>query len=282
MANTISQLDLIREAFKLQGLKVVDTSFIRTQNINYLLIPYADLRRLGAIKSEKEFYEQFPQPPYDKIAFPQEVRDESYHMISLLKRGVKSTRKKLQRRFARRPGKDEHFSINPSLRAHKRAVSEETMKLIPILRRHYDTAIYPNPLSPHIPQHIMPYLEQMKRAFAYIKDLNPQRKQDLIRNSVKREGNTANDSSIFAQAFAASFNEHVYILTSDHDYLWISRVFYNDPNRFSDKFRFPLPEGVVDIVYANKNNLETRLLTAGSFDADEFPLGQQASSAPIP
>jgi hypothetical protein len=269
------KLAAIERALSIDGLKMADTSFFvyddhfRPGNLFLKEVDVTQSKEI--VRCHNDFYTSV-QTMVDKssgLIFPTEFLLE-YRLLS-------STMRDKYMQMMNLVGRNPNW---PQREVVKSKASD--LKNLMNLRREYLASITrEREAERHISPMAYGFLPAIERAFLEIDQIHQFRAVSRGYRKVDRpyglEKNRDNDAKIAAKAFAISYDSDLKLLTCDMDHIWLFDIFYNDPNFFADKYQFPLPENVVDVVFHHENLLKK--VSAGSRvkDAQVIYLGDEAS-----
>lgn len=222
--------------FAIPELKVIDSSFIPfflDDNIYH----YSPQTRVRILRLEEALYSILPEIIQDDILIPCHVVDEKADRLPSMARGRKEPVENI--RSWGRYLNDLHENLVRLIRQRE-----------DIFRKFYEK----NPAEGSIPEDILRYLPSIENAIMAISRMRDVMKDYTNRGLNKRcdlgirKSHHGNDQKIFAGCLAISFGQRVLLLTGDSDFFRMSRVFYKDPEYYSEKYGFPLPENDIDLI----------------------------------
>ncbi len=252
--HTLAQLE---DALNSEGTKVIDTSAISTNFFNEYF-ETKDLQKIiSLIKREINFHSSleglFSQNSVSSY-FPEETIKESIRLT----RKIRDLHDDLSQGGSYKNSRDgRKISCPRGNPLNRDLINLSITKLKTLLskRKNCLRVLFRHKLEEHLAPHELSFLEGIQRACVNICN-----RPNVLRGpKAEKKGSNPNpsyrddDGNIFAKAFAMSYYDRVRLITADSDFLRIAKIFYNSPDYFSERYRFPLPTEPVDIIFLTED-----------------------------
>lgn len=243
------------ECLRTAAFTVVDSSFLE----HGLFTCYSRITNWGGrtllAKAEGGIIEEIAGCIGSGCLFSSEVIDEQTQAIEGLKDMAYSW---TERGYPRSAPKD---------------IGKARLELLKLVKSRYNLLgrIRMSPLEARIPLHVRKYLDGIVGAMREIAEPLADKKiasEAALGLESSAAENKLNDARVFAKAVALSYcGSRVYLLTGDKDYIEMSKRFYSDIRKYSERHGFGEevlePEEVVDVVHVPYHGLGVMLLRAG-------------------
>lgn len=237
----LKDIDVYRTIASLHGVKVIDNSFLRGYVGKDRNHGFLDSRSFELENTLYNIIERFTD---ELITFPEEMRFEFSYLsdgiiscVSALENSVKQSVLRSNIRY------DEPYIIFQRMRSIS-------------MRRAY---LLENILNKNSTENYLPSDKWESELLPSIIDITKRHKikrwyKERRDSNLVKVKNKLNDPRIFSKALEVSRGNHVFLLTSDEDFIGIHKFFYEELDLLSEKHGFYVPDYAVCIVVRYRDN----------------------------